>query len=60
MAEGIEHLKNGKNDAALECFNIAMKFNHNNVEIYIAKAIALYNIVTVVVNRKIRLKPSNR
>ena len=56
LEEGIEYLRMGNNETAIECFNIARKFDNGNPEIYIAKAIALYNIVIINVNRKIRLK----
>ena len=53
MEEGIDYLRKGNNEAAIECFNIAKKFGDSNVEVHIAKAIALYNTVIIMVNRKI-------
>ena len=43
--EGMEFLKRGNNQCAIENFDMALKFDKNNENIYIAKGCALANMV---------------
>ncbi len=43
--EGIEFLKRGNNQCAIENLDVAKKFDKNNAKIYIAKGCALANMV---------------
>ncbi len=43
--EGMEFLKMGNNQCAIENFDVAQKFDKNNEKIYIAKGCALANMV---------------
>jgi hypothetical protein len=43
--EGMEFLKRGNNQCAIENFDMALKFDKNNEKIYIAKGCALANMV---------------
>ncbi len=44
--EGMEFLKRGNNQCAIENFDMALKFDKNNEKIYIAKGCALANMVS--------------
>ena len=57
LEEGIEHIRNGRNQQAIECFNVAKRFDSENIDIYIAKACALYNLVNLWSLRKVWPRP---
>lgn len=45
--EGLEFLKRGNNQYAIENFDVAKKFDKNNEKIHIAKGCALANMVNL-------------
>lgn len=48
--EGMEFLKRGNNQCAIENFDLAQKFDKNNEKIHIAKGCALANMVILLPN----------
>jgi Flp pilus assembly protein TadD len=53
MDQGLALLRKGAYADAIECFDLSMKFDEDNPNVYAAKGFALANTVKTLLRRKI-------